>query len=396
MLSNRENNLSSILILYTLTTLFLGKSVLQKVGIDLGNEGIIANIHYISFPILFYAYFKKYGLYYFKKSEKFYLIFSFSYLFFIIVILDRSANISYILNNVIEPILLVSILRKTNEKTFESIRNIIIVFFIFECCVAIFEGISQKILFAKVEDFDSSMINFDMRAYSLHGHPLQNAFIVSIISTLILSYTRISFVFRYSLFLLGYAAIFSFNTRSSILFLGLILIINVFRDIFYANIKKSQKIGLILFLIIFIPIVANFIINNNLGSRLSRQMNSDDDSSMARFILVTILSELSINELLLGSERAQFFQQKYRLIAIENSIVNTIFYYGIIYAGYFYYIIFKKLREIKVPNFQFILIIALAFLLINTNNVLSTTCPILPVTILTMYSLYTPNKIIRL
>ena len=104
------------------------------------------------------------------------------------------------------------------------------------------------------------------------------------------------------------------------------------RDTFYLKSSKKKKIGLICLLALLLSVGVEFVMEHNLGSRLQTQMNKNDDSSMARFILINILGQFSLTELLFGSDRALFFQKKYSLIAIENSIVNTIFYYGIIYA----------------------------------------------------------------
>lgn len=238
----------------------------------------------------------------------------------------------------------------------------IILFFIIECGIAIFESVSKVILFADISAFDVMGKSLDMRAYSLHGHPLQNAFLVSILSTIILS-SRMNIQNKYALFFIGYIAIFAFNTRSSIYFLGFIFIINLFRDMKGNKMKIWQKAIFILFIIAAISFSISYIETHSLGSRLSTGLTKDDSSSNARFILIDILMSLDIKDILFGisNNLNLLIMQKNGLVAIENSVVNLIFGYGIIFTICFLILMFKELKSIKTNNFMFYSTIIIVF-----------------------------------
>lgn len=227
-------------LLYIFITLFIGISVQQFLHLTLDGNGVIALSHYLALPFLALVFLRNISNIRFTNVEKklFILIIIFGSLN--IFFFKKSAGLSGFLNFIIEPVLLMSLLRITKEKHIFYIRKMIILFFIIECGVAIFESVSKVILFADISAIDVMGKSLDMRAYSLHGHPLQNAFLVSILSTIILS-SRMNIQNKYALFFLGYIAIFAFNTRSSIYFLGFIFIINLFRDMKGNKMKIWQK-----------------------------------------------------------------------------------------------------------------------------------------------------------
>lgn len=375
-----------IFLLYIFITLFIGFSIQQFLHITLDGNGIIALSHYLALPPLIFVYFRNASVIKFTKTEKklFLLITIFGFLN--IFIFRKPAGLSGFLNFIIEPIILLSLLRIANPKQIPIIRIMLILFLIIECGVAIFESVSKTILFADISAFDVMGQSLDMRAYSLHGHPLQNAFLVSILSTVILS-SNMKILNRYALFFIGYMSIFAFNTRSSIYFLGAILIINLLRDIKSNRIKFSQKMVFMLFIVASIYFGILYIENNSLGSRLSTALTKDDGSSNARFILIDILMSLDINNILFGisNQHSTFIMQQNELVAIENSIVNLIFSYGIIFTICFLLLTFNELKNIGTRNFMFYTTILIVFLLLNTNNALQTSCPIMPILIMSLF-----------
>lgn len=96
-----------------------------------------------------------------------------------------------------------------------------------------------------------------------------------------------------------------------------------------------KKIFLLSFLGISITYFGVFVQSHNMGTRLAIGMDSNDGSSYARFILVKILmSDMSIKDILVGvpTTMSTSFMVKYSLVAIENSVINLIFGFGIIYT----------------------------------------------------------------
>ena len=367
------SNLS--LTLYITVTLFLGESVLQKMGLSLG-EGIIGNSHFVALPILVWSVIKKYRKLYFTKNEN--ILFVFSVICVIMqILLGRSANFAIILNTVFEPILLFAVLRTCDKKTLLSIQRIFFLFYIVECLIAILEAATHTIFFADISEYMERTMNVDMRAYSLHGHPLANAFLVSLAATFILS-SNMNIYKRYFLFVLGFTALFAFNTRSSVYFLSVILVINIVKDLFSKRNTSSMKILLISFIMISIALFLNIISEYNLGSRLSVALDSNDDSSNARFILIKIISSLSIDDLIFGYPSFHSLLVRYSLVAIENSIICFIFYFGLIFSVGYFFLFYNMCKSIQISKFMFYMTSSIVFLLLNTNNILVMFCPIIP------------------
>lgn len=374
-------------LLYIFITLFLGLSIQQFLHLTIEGKGIIALSHYLALPFLLLVFIRNISFVRLTNSETklFFIVAVFGLLN--IVVFDRSAGLSGFLNFIIEPILLLSLLRITRKKQVLFIRKMLILFFILECGVAIFESVSKVILFADINAIDVMGTSLDMRAYSLHGHPLQNAFLVSMLSTIILS-SKMKIQNRYALFFLGYIAIFAFNTRSSIYFLGGIFVINLLRDMRSNKMKVWHKTMLIAFIITVIYFSMSYIETHSLGSRLSTGLTKDDGSSNARFVLIDILMSLNLNDILFGirDETVLFIMQNNELIAIENSIVNLIFGSGLIFTICFLFLMFKELKSIGANNFTFYTTIIICFLLLNTNNALQTSCPIIPILVMSLYT----------
>lgn len=376
----------SFFLAYIFTTLFLGTSIQQYLNIELDAEGVIAQSHYIALPLLIITYLSNLKRIKFTNNEK--KLFSLIVIFgsINILILKKSAGFSGFLNFIIEPIILLSLLRISDNRLQKTTRDLLIIFFIIECCVAIFESVTKVILFADIAAIDVMGKSLDMRAYSLHGHPLQNAFLVSTISAIILS-SGMKTSKRYMLFFLGYMAIFAFNTRSSIYFLGGIFLINLYRDISNGKLNIRQKTILITAVIITVIYGISYIETHSLGSRITTGLTKDDDSSNARFILINIISSMNIPDLLFGvsSNYVISIMRHNSLIAIENSLVSMTFGYGLIFTLCFIILQYKELKSIKNSSFMFYSTIVLVFLLLNTNNALDTKCPIIPVLTLSLY-----------
>ena len=373
--------------IYIIITLFVGESILQFFNLDLKSEGIIGNSHYIALPVLFISVILNRHKMVFTDIDKKLIALMLIIGIVKVLFLRKSVGLSGFLNFIIEPILLSSMLKLQNGKLLSICRNLIVIFFIIECGIAIFEAVSKTILFAKLNDYDYTTLTSDMRAYSLHGHPLQNAFLVSIISSVILS-SKMKITYRYALFFLGYLAVFSFNTRSSIYILAIILIVNVYFDIKNNRIKGGQKFIFLIGLFVAILLSVKYIESHSLGSRLATGLTKDDGSSYARFVLVDIIESMNLRDLLFGVSNEYILNVMDRngLVAIENSIVNLIFGNGLIFTLIFLYLMFFKLKSIGNDKYMFNTVLFVTFLLLNANNALSTICPIIPILILTLYA----------
>lgn len=378
-----------LFLIYVVTTLFLGTSVKQFLGMG-GDVGFFSTIHYYSLPFLLLSAFVRRNKVVFNIYEK--RMFLLLLIYFLgAKIIGRSANLGVCFNILVEPILMLAVLRTFASREMNILKGLLIFFFCIECGVAMYEALFNNILFAQeVDIFDYAG---NIRAYSLHGHPLQNAFIVCMLSVIFLA-SRMKRNIRYVLFIIGFLAIFTFNTRSSIYIMGLLMIAGAVKDFVIGKgnvVFKMVGLALLIFAIIY---AFNFIMNHSLGTRLEMGLNKQDGSSMARFVLVNAFFLIPLDELLLGVDplSIKFFMYRYGLIGIENSIISLIFYCGALFSMFYFPLMFKDIYMRSLSLFQKCLIYGSLFLLLNVNNALVSDGPVLVIPALTLFLFMRKNN----
>lgn len=393
-----NNSLSKPILcnIYLVLTIFVGSNVIRYLHLNIEGDSILALSHYLTIPFLLLAYMlniHKISLY---KYEKYLIIASCLIGVFQKIFMNKSAGMSFFINSVFEPLMLCALLRLFNSAQLKRLRFFLLSFICVEFIIAFYEYFSGNLLFAvSVDTLKMITGQEEMRAFALQGHPLQNSFLVSIIMCGILS-SNLNINFRYAFFFIGYLSLFCFNSRSSIYFMGIILLMNLWRDFVIKKQSLWKKIFLFSFLGISITYLLIFVQSHNMGTRLAIGMDSNDGSSYARFILVKILtSDMSIADILIGlpTTISTSFMVKYSLVAIENSVVNLIFGFGIIYTILFFLYWFKIYKSINLNKFTLLCLVIIMVLLFNTNNALQTDCPIIPMSIMTLYAFKYEKKI---
>lgn len=374
--------------IYLVLTIFVGSNVISYLHLNIEGDSILALSHYLTIPFLLLAYmlnFKKVSLY---KNEKYLIIASCLIGAFQKILMNKSAGMSFFINCIFEPLMLCALLRLFSFTQLKKLRIFLLSFICIEFIIAFYEYFTGNLLFAVyVDTLKMFTGQEEMRAFALQGHPLQNSFLVSMIMCGILS-SNININYRYAFFFIGYLALFCFNSRSSIYFMGIILLMNLWRDFIVKKQSLWKKICLLLFLGVAIFYLLIFVETHNMGTRLAIGMNSDDSSSYGRFILLNIINDMSLTDFLVGlsSSMSTFYMVKYSLVAIENSVLNLIFAFGIFYTILFFFYLFKIFKSINSNKFTLFCLVAVMVLLFNTNNALQTSCPIIPIAIMVLYA----------
>ena len=375
--------------LYLLLTVFIGSSLASFLGISLPADSFLSSIHYRTIPllVLFYLLSLPVGL---SSIEKLMVLLCLSMLI-IAGIFNRSAYFAVLVNNGIEPVILIALLRKVcPSKAF--IFKTFLIFLLLECSVAWIEVITRSIIFADLSNMNQDtlqyMLDSEMRAYSLHGHPLQNAFLVSILSFFFLTAKGTVF-FRYGCFFMGYITLFAFNTRSSIYLMGVVFALVLFHDFKSGVLSKRQKLWVLFFVGLAIVLLSYMVVKYQFGSRLFEfSLSSKDESSNTRYMLLGIVGNLQIKELLFGLNNGlELITTKYALFAIENSLVNFIITNGLIFTLCWCLLIYFCLKPICRNVKKFNLSFLVFFGLLNANNALMTEAPVIIFYVLALYAL---------
>lgn len=376
--------------LYIFFTVFVGSSLASFLGVSLSADSFWGSIHYRTLPLLLLYYLLSKHVN-FLLREKLMILLCLCMLV-IASLMNRSAMFAVLVNNAIEPVLLIALLRKSPNSCVAYIRKVFLIFFVVECSVAWIEFITRTIIFADLSDMNQSSLQYmfdnEMRAYSLHGHPLQNAFLVSILSFFFLT-TKGKVLYRYGLFFMGFLTLFAFNTRSSIYLMAVFFAIVLLHDFRSGALSKQQKTFVLIFIGIAVCLLSYMIIKYQFGNRLFEySMSTKDDSSNTRYMLVGIISNLPIREFLFGMNNGiTLITSKYALFAIENSLANFIVTNGFIYTLLWCVLIYFCMKTINEDSKKFNLSFLVFFGLLNANNALMTEAPIVIFYVLALYSL---------
>lgn len=380
---------SFLLLIYVLLTLFVGTNVRYFLHLNWEGEGVLQLIHYISLPVLLLTAGISYSKLRFSNTIKFFFWFTIFIIILQRIVLNRSAGLSFLTNNVYEPILLLSLLSSLREKYIKQFTKIILIFLILESLIAVFEYITGSYIFANSEALSNFLLGKDdMRAAAIHGHPLQNAFVVSIIMVCIL-FSNLKIQYRYILYLLGWIALACFNTRSSILLMGGVLVIGVLLDMKRNKVSIVKRVLSLIILALLGYAALNFALSHGMGSRLEIGMDSNDGSSYARFVLIQAFQEMDLSSLLFGPPEmaGESIMMRFGLVAIENSFADIILGYGLIFTVIFSIAWVKIFWKTPAGKMMKIMLLLVLFILFNTNNAIMTDCPILPVAVMSLFCL---------
>ena len=381
---------------YIAVTFFLGHSVISCLGAPTARDGALFSVHYIALPFLIMSFLLRRNASYRLKSYEIFSVLSFFIVFLVSkVFLGKSADFSLIVNTLLEPFLLVCFLRTSPSLNRSLIVKIIVLFLIVECGIALYEAFTKKLLFIQNSDiFEFNGLDsfnnaiYYVRACSLHGHPLSNVCIVVMVLSLVL-FSDLSVVLRYSLAFLGLLAIIAFNTRSALIIVSVPLIVSILRDM-----KGKNRFAIIVLLVaatFAVMFGMDFVIANEMGGKFRVAISFKDGSSMARFILLKIVSGIDVNDLLIGLnvDYINDIRRQYALVAIENSIVGAIFNWGVLYAIVYFYAIFRTFWSLNVNRKATICFLIVFFMLLNVNNILQTTTPIISIGVILLYFMQT-------
>jgi len=305
-------------------------------------------------------------------------------------------------NGILAPAMLLLLLPKLyTERTIkikESVWKIVIIFYIIECLLAIIEKVFLTNIFPASVHLENTVTytNISFRSTALQNHALQNALCVSVIM-LFLLFSNLKNKYKYGLLLLGFLAIFTFNSRSSMIVWFAVFAYEGGK----AFIKKSNDYIAFGALFITIVSIAFFTIplimeQFNLGGRL---LYNDimDNSANVRIESIDILKGSSLSFFILGHTQSVIDQIMYNfdVIVIENFWIIFLLKYGILFLIPLFYAYWKLIKKWMIHyssssrNFIFIIFILIA----STNNSLEASGVPLIIFFLCSYSFIPSDKI---
>ena len=192
----------------------------------------------------------------------------------------------------ITPILLLLYFLKKKE-SFRSFHVFFIMFYIVECCLAVYEKITLThiLSYSEAESLMATSATMDdtraFRAFSLMFHPLYNANVVSIFMAFVLCSKMLGLRFKIILFVLGGLALWAFNSRGAIIIWGIILL---YRFFFY-NRSLIFIILAVLFLYLSLPPLIEYLVYSGVLGRIE-SFDFTDSSSLSRIEAFTAFCDV--------------------------------------------------------------------------------------------------------
>lgn len=313
-----------------------------------------------------------------KFKEEFRIILLAILIIFIKIASGQFNQIQTVLFFFIIPMILSIVLGIQNKTNKIIIRNLILIFFISECLLAIYERIFLINIFPELND--PSYLNYiedwGFRSTALLGNPLTNALCVStIMGFIIISTVRLPY--KMFLLILGFISLLCFNARAATLVCGSLLVLYLLRIVFGKKTKNVVRISILLFIILSTYFIYLAIVNYGIGGRL---VNDEiyDGSAQARIYVFDAFSYIDKNEFWYGnSEKYVYIMNKLGVGGVENSFIVFIINYGVIlfiFLSIAYFFWFKRFLKPYTLFDKFILLSS--FLVVgSTNNGLASSAP---------------------
>lgn len=278
-------------------------------------------------------------------------------------------------NGIILPCLYYIYFNGYNKVKKKNLRNFIIFIYLINSILAISERIVGNNLFPTDLVYQSAIDNLQynndiditmFRSNALLGHPLANGFITSIVMGFILI-SNIKVSYKYSLCIIGFIALFCFNTRASILVSGFSIIVYLLKDfLFGKNVSVYKRIGLI-FLLFVGYFIVRYLIENGFGGRLFMSENFDDSSVLARFLAFDVLSYFDWQQILFGLDSDTISKITIMYVGndhLENWLVTVFLNLGvfttILFIVLFYYIFKQSKKGVNTFDWWFVFAILMA------------------------------------
>lgn len=269
------------------------------------------------------------------------------------------------------PMMISMLIQIQSIQTKQKIAYIILLFFILECLLAIYERIKFTNIF---DDYttDITALSFEewtFRSTSFLGFPLNNAFCVSTImgSILISKVTeRVKLIFVG----VGLLSILCFNARAATIIMCFVILYYLFLSYKKYGHKNYYKVLLILISLIGIYSFYYLITETSFGGRLTNYDKVIDGSAQARLEVFAAFDYFSGYDFLFGNQSLYLpIMNKLGQGGIENGYIVIILRYGIIFGLPIIILLilyfFQRLKNFTFPNK---IIMFCSFLIIGSSN----------------------------
>lgn len=392
----KKYNLSISLVVFLV--LFLGAGIIQILDLKSSKEQLtLFNLINPSIKLMVVVFFfwtiKRKIKFYFEETAMLISIFAYAIICFFA---ERSANLS-ILINVFFSLAILSLLLKNGNSLKKSIFWVVLLYYFSDSSLAIIERILQTNFIGPSQDslfLDDSLssVNAGFRSASIHSHPLQGALMISIVMSFIYI-TDYKPQNKIALLFVGFVALFSFNTRSSIVFWAIMILLYIIKLIIYAKPKYKFLGGIA---VAFVALIAFYLLNHGWAGRLIELSLFDENSAQVRIDVLSVINDFKLEDFLLGvsKENGEAIFKRNDIFIMENYWISYVMNWGIPFTCWLVYCSYKILKSSMVdyPRLKKFFPIATFLLISSTNNSMMTGVPALLLMISCFYGFKPSNR----
>lgn len=224
-------------------------------------------------------------------------------------------------------------LNRETDKSKTILLLFVLMFYLLECFVCIYEKTMHTYVFHYVSEFQatdglaSDFSDGEFRAHGLINHPLYNANVISIIMALILCSNLFKKKYQILLLAVGVIALWACNSRAS---MGIWMVILAYRMFFYDKNVIYVIISAII-LYIFVPYAIEFIQNSGYFGRFSSSYDNEF-SSLSRMIAFEVFAaqDWTFDKIVIGGDIVYYGNTN---VGLENGVLLNLSYWGWIIGG---------------------------------------------------------------
>lgn len=264
----------------------------------------------------------------------------------------------------------------SNIRIWRALALLLLVFYLVETGVAIYERLTWKLVFgwAETHSVGIDVTAIEFRSTALLGHPLANALIVSTIMAFFLV-SPIKSKYKYSLWFWGLLAVMCFNARGAIIGNVAVLGLYLFYTFLFDKRLSYKKKCRLFFLVLLLSGAGLYLfVSGYVGGRLM-ESGVNDGSSQVRIDIWSVFTKYDVGSFLIGvnSHDLDMIMYSLGLYATENYWLDWIFRLGVFFLVPYVFLYAGVLKhEYSGYSKVDFLITFVAFLGISsTNNSLS-------------------------
>lgn len=212
----------------------------------------------------------------------------------------------------------------------EKVKLLFLIMFVISIIIAIYEKTYHTLLFPysnfNEDDINGTIHGDYLRSNSVWGHPLTNAFAVSVVMIFILI-SDLNYLYKWILYVGGFVSLMCFGARAAVFFSIAFGVISLF---VFNEKKRKIKDFIIRLIFLFLLLFILFLVSKKItftDRLINETVDANDNSTLARIDAFQYMINIDSSALFRGIGQDEFLLTHNH---IENWILMFIMFYGLL------------------------------------------------------------------